>query len=281
MARLSIKINLGPEASIGALSSVVGDLSVIQGLSSRLDRIACRRDAARRVEQLWVEDPTLLIERSLAHPGRSDQERHLMVVEQMRLREFPGVYDEMSSDDWVDALRELQVILMDKRKRPLSQIGLMRLASLAQPFAIPRLSDVSPDLYEDLVADEMNNRWPTVPAVERLVYENPFEIVLVIAVLGVAGLKYGSFVEFARLIRDWSADKQSRQHEANLKKADVRVRNAEASKAEAGPEVAWRFANQTSRIDDLEKAAPTDEETGAMSRTSDLDVEIRLDEDAA
>ena len=281
MARLSIKINLGPGASIGALSSVVGDLSAIQDLSLRLDTIAIRRDAVRQIEHLWRENPDLLLERGSSFSGASSEQMAQLLSAREQFDQLRSFVDEVSPDYWLDEMYRIQRFSPKNAGRAFNRFGLMHMAALAQPFSLPRLSEAAPELYADLVADETARRLPTVPTVERLVYENPFEIILAVIVLGVAGLKYGAFTEFAKMIRDWSADKRLREAEADLKQADARLRNAEASKAEAEAEVARRFANQTSRLDDLDEAAPTPGEIGAISRTSGRDIEVRLDEDAA
>lgn len=296
MARLTLRLNLGSGASLGAVSAVVADLSVLQDLGLRVDAMATRRDAEVSVDRWWREAPGQISERSVRLDERSSAQIRRLLDQRRRDDEFSerlaGAPPEMWFEEWYRWQR-----------RYAGKQGAPRFTpppfwpSLSQS----RLADLAPDIFAQLVADEVSRHLPPVPAVERLTYENPIELIL-IGVAGVvtsAGFKFGTFTELAKLIRDWSAEKQANQSRAReaaavADQAEVRVQreraevarteaetrelSARATKAEIEAEIMRRYALQGNRIDDLVDAGLAPRELQAVAQLTAGAVELQIDE---
>lgn len=298
MARLTIRLNLGPGASLGALSAVVEDLSVLQDLALRVDAIAARRDAEATVERWWRESPWEIHERSSRlDEGSAVQIRRLL--DQRRRDDeiserLAGAPPEMWFEEWYRRQRQYF------GKRGSARFGTPPFwSSLSES----RLAELAPDIFAQLVAYEVSQHLTPVPSVERLTYENPIEFILigVAGVLTGAGFKFGTFTELAKLIRDWSAEKQANQAKAReatavAEQAEVRVQreradvarteaetrelHARASKAEVEAEIMRRYALQGNRVDDLVEAGLAPRELQAMAQLTAGAVDVEIDENA-
>ena len=265
MARLRIQLDLGPRASLGVLSLTVDDLSVVQDLGLRVDAAVSRRDAERWIESLWRENPDQLREQDLkSSTGRhSDRVGRLLseraLIDELRER-FVELPPELWIHEWIRSRRQAlgsDNFPLNRGSRPFSD------QTWQQP--IPRLSDLAPDLYSDLVAVEAALRMPTVPTVERLVYENPLEIKLAGVFSVRAGLREGAFLAFLALIRDW--------------RADAGIAKARASQEETKAKLYKKLVEQGFPLDDLKYAEPTPKELGSMDRLAGFETEFDLDED--
>lgn len=298
MARVTIRIDLGPGASLGAVAGVVDDLLVVHDLGLRVDTISARRDAEETIEGWWRDSPGQFVERALNldEPISSRLQR---LIDQRNQEDaiaerFANAPPEMWFDEWYRMQR-----------RYLGKGSPRRL--LAPPFW-PSASEVSlaeaaPNLFARLVAEEFARGVPPVPTVERLSYQNPIELVLIgVGLLTATGFKLGTFTEIAKLIRDWSAEKQERQDQARHTRANadraelgaVRERaeierteaetreiNARASKAEAEAEILRRYAAQGGRLDDLIEAGLAPRELQAVAQLTAGTVEVEVDENGA
>ena len=296
MARVTIRVNLGPGASLGAVAGVVDDLLVIHDLGLRVDIICARRDAEETIEGWWRDSPGQLVERSL-NLDESTSSRLQRLLDQRRQEDevaerLAGAPPEIWFDEWY------------RMQRRYSGQGSRR-RFLPPPFwpaaSEVSLAEVAPDLFARLVAEEFGRHVQPVPTVERLSYQNPIELVLigVGSLVTAAGFKFGTFTEIAKLIRDWSTDKQERQDQARQTRAnadraelgslreraeierteaETREINARASKAEAEAEVLRRYALQGGRVDDLIEAGLAPRELRAMADLTAGTVEVEVDE---
>lgn len=296
MARVTVRINLGPGASLGAVAGVVDDLLVIHDLGLRVDIIGARRDAEETIEGWWRDSPGQLAERSL-NLDESTSSRLQRLLDQRRQEDevaehLAGAPPEMWFDEWYHMQR--RYFGKGSRRR-----------FLPPPFwpaaSEVSLAEVAPDLFARLVAEEFGRYVQQVPTVERLSYQNPIELVLigVGSLVTAAGFKFGTFTEMAKLIRDWSADKQERQDQARqtranadraelgslreraeIERTDAETReiNARASKAEAEAEVLRRYARQGGRVEDLIEAGLAPRELQAMAELTAGTVEVEVDE---
>ena len=298
MARLTIRLNLGPGASLGTLSAVVEDLSVLQDLGLRVDAIASRRDAELTIERWWSDSPDQIDERSRRLDEASSAQMRRLLDQRRRDDEITERLASAPPEIWFEEWYRLQ-------RRYSSKGGARRFVPL--PFqsslSASRLAEIAPDIFVQLVADQVAQHLPPVPSVQRLTYENPIELVLigVAGVLTGAGFRFGTFTEIAKLIRDWSAEKQTNQAKAReaaavAAQAEVRVQReradvarseaetrellARASKAEIEAEIMRRYARQGNRVDDLIEAGLAPRELQAVAQLAAGAVDVEIDEKA-
>jgi len=287
LARLMIRLDLGPGASLGALSSVVEDLSAVHDLGLRVDAVAARRDARDHIERLWRDQPGQIFEQSLQLDEASSYDMRRLLDERRQADAFRERLEGTPPEIWFEDWYRLQRRLGGKG----SGRFLSPLFPWAQGGADFQLSAIAPQVFARLVSDEVGRRQPSVPSVERLSYENPIELILVGVggLLAGAGFKFGTFTDLARLIRDWSADKrraevhvEREQAEVDRTRAEIRELDARASKTEVETEVLRRYALQGNRVDDLVEAGLAPRELRAiaqLSSVSAVDVEA-TDDDA-
>lgn len=294
MARVTIRIDIGPGASLGALASVVNDLSALQDLGLRTDRVAARREAASTIERRWRESPGDILERSRLTDELAMSRIHDLVDRRRRddevVERMLGTPPELWLEEWFYAQR---------RGRKTGRFTLPPLWALSEREF--ELATVAPDIFSSLVEAEAAVNLPSVPAVERLTYSNPIELVLlgVGGLLTGAGFKFGTFTELAKLIRDWSSEKErsaaeAREAAAVADQAEIRVDRersdvarseaetreilARASKTEMEAEILRRYAVQGNRIDDLVEAGLASPEIEAMASLSAAAVDVEIDE---
>lgn len=298
MARLTIRLNVGPSASLGALSAVVEDLSVLQDLGLRVDAIAARRDAEATVERWWHDSPGQMFERSRRLDEDSLVQMRRLLEERRRADEISEQLAGAPPEIWLEEWYRLQ-------RRYLGKAGSRRLVLpplFSSSLGESRLADLAPDIFTQLVAGEVAQHLPSVPSVERLTYENPIELILigVAGALTGAGFKFGTFTELAKLIRDWSSEKQvseskAREAAAAAAQAEVRVQreradiarteaetrelHARASKTEIEAEIMRRFALQGNRVEDLIEAGLAPREIQAVAQLAAGTVDVEIDED--
>lgn len=296
LARVTIRLNLGPGATLGAVASVVDNLTVIHDLGLRVDAIVARRDAAATVEDWWRNSPGQIYERSLSL-GETSSARLQQLLQQRERDDY--IQDRLASTPpelWFEEWYQLQRRYLGKGSPRRFVPPPLLWSSLRES----NLADVAPDLFARLVADEVGRHLPPTPAVERLAYENPVEVILIgVGLLTGAGFKFGTFTDIAKLIRDWSADKdenraRAREAAAVADQAEIRVRreraeverteaetrelHARASKAEVEAEILRRYALQGNDIDDLVAAGLAPQELEAMAQLSAGSVEVEVDE---
>lgn len=292
MVRLLMRLDLGSDMSLGALSSIVQDVSVVLDLGLRVDAVAARSDARREIERLWTDRSDELYDQSQRLDAPSSEELRRLLEQRReadRFRERLAVIPpDFWWEEWYGAGR-----YSSRKERPGFVSPPAFWASLGATEA--QLSELAPNLFAQLVAEEAGRRLPSVPVVESLTYQSPLEVVLIVAgtIATGAGFKFGTFTELAKLIRDWSADK--RQSEVRVNQAEARVERehaqaektraetreilAQASKTELETELLRRFASQTNRLDDLVEAGVMPRELQAVAQLTSADVEVELTED--
>jgi hypothetical protein len=284
--------------TLGTLSAVVEDLSVLLDLGLRVDAVAARRDAENAIERWWIDQPTQLLERLTVQDERLSGDLHRLLERRQREDEIGDRLAGAPPEVWFEEWYRLQRRFGGKG----SSRWLLSTPLLWSPLADSRLGEIAPDLYAQLVADEVRLRLPTVPTVERVSYENPLEVILVgvAGVLTGVGFKFGTFTEFLKIIRDWPAERRegqarAREAEATASQAEVRVQreaaevdrvraetrelNARASKAELEAEILRRYALQGNRLDDLVEVGLVPRELQAMTQLTAGDIALELDED--
>lgn len=297
MARLTIRIDVGPGVSLGAVSSVVEDLSALHQLGVRVDQIAARRDAETTVERWWRDSPGQILERSNRFDEEQLAEWQQLLAQREHDDELRQRIAEAPPEFWFDEWYRW-------RRRYLANTRAGRAVPPPAPWSLTsesRLAEVAPGLFSQLVNGEAARLMPPIPSVERLTYENPVELILIgVGVLTGAGFKFGTFTELAKLIRDWSSEKQlnearAREAAAQAEQAEVRVENerasvertraetrelhARANKAEIEAEVMRRYALQGGRADDLVRAGLALREIEAIAQLTTGEVEVETDED--
>ncbi len=297
MARITIRVNLGPGSTLGALHAVVEDLSVLLDLGLRVDTMAAQRDAEDTIERWWRDQPGQIYERSLRLDERASAELQRLIEQRNREDELRERLAATPPEIWLEEWYRVRRRYGGKAWPRMLPPPFAAWSSLADS----PLHDLAPEISARLVAEEAAHLLPSVPTVERLSYENPLELILigVAGVLTGAGFKFGTFTELAKLIRDWSADKrereaQARQAAANARRAEVQVRreeaevdrtraetreiDARASKAEVEAEILRRYALQGNRVDDLVEAGLAPRELQAVAQLSSATVEVEVDE---
>lgn len=276
MAHLTLTLDLGQGARLGTLAKVLEDLTVLQGLAFRLDMIAARREAALRVERWWSDSPGQLRETASALDESTAADIHQLVDarqildssrdELMYLLDIPRYF---RAKEWSMFLARFP----SRAGRLLQQSGMV-----AYPLQIPRLEAVAPDLHEALVASETARLQPPLPSVERLTYENPFEIVIFIALLGFAEMKYGYFRD---LLMTACNRRDSRARESAVTEVvnqAGRLLGAWADEAELKASMKSRLAEHVSRPDDIEEADTTGNEVASYTSVSDSGFECNFDD---
>ena len=205
MARARIHFDLGPGASLGSLATTVSDLSAVLDLGLRIDSLAGRREAERRIETLWRENPRQLREQAFDRSDDLGGRMQQLLEDWEELGQLRGLLWELPLEAWVGG-RERIPKHAYQAFRHLQRARSPLLSALTQP--LPHLSEVAPQLYAELCADETLRRMPGMPTVEHFIYENPLQIELAwTAAVGIgayAGFKYNGFVRIMELIRDWS-----------------------------------------------------------------------------
>jgi len=297
---VTIRINLGPGASLGVVAGVVDDLLVLHDFGLRVDAISARRDAEESIEGWWRDSPNQLLERSLRFDESSAARLRRLIDQRGQEDAIAERLANVPPEMWLEEWYHLQ--------RRYSGKGSPRRPLLPPPFWSAsrevRLAEVAPSLFARLVSEEFGRRVPPVPTVERLSYQNPIELVLigVGGLLTGAGFKFGTFTEIAKLIRDWSADKQERQDQARQARADAdraelgslreraeinrieaetREINSRASRDEAEAEVLRRYAALGGRVDDVIEAGLGPRELLAMAQLTAGAVEVEVDENGS
>src|ERR1700722_4370929 len=198
VARVTITIDAGPGASIGALAGVIGDVSQLMDFGLTVDRTVAESTAAQEVERLWRDQPGSILERLQGADEGDYVEVRSLIDERRLLDEFLD-RGPLPSDLWFEEWYQFR-----RRTRARSS----QRYPTPSPFSLPfyqsaSFQEVSPDSYARLVTIESIDRLPGVPVVESLTYQNPitfvFEIGSAVGVSAiiVAGFKYGAFVEFA------------------------------------------------------------------------------------
>jgi hypothetical protein len=280
VARLQIGMDLGAGATLGALSAAVEDLSVLLDLGLRVDAVAGRRDAETEIERWWADQPSRLLQRS-NQDDRLLGDLNRLLKRRRREDEISDQMGEVPPEIWIEEWYRLQ-----------RSFGGKGLSQRAMPplfwslLAESRLSEVAPNLYAHLVAEEVGRRSPTVPRVERLSYENPLEVILIgIGVVTGAGFKFGTFTELAKLVRDWSVEKRQGEGrvtreaaEVDRTRAETRELNARASKAELETEILRRYALQGNRLGDLVEVGLAPRELQAVAQLTAANIDLQINE---
>ena len=88
MPRMIITIDFGPNASIGALASVIGDVSQVMDFGLVVDQKVAEWDAAQEVERLWRNQPDALLERIQSEDETAYTELRSLVNERNLWEEF-------------------------------------------------------------------------------------------------------------------------------------------------------------------------------------------------
>lgn len=275
MARIRTRLNLGRNVTLGVVAEAAEDLSVIADLGLRIDRTLARASAVDAIEEVWRQRPSALLEMvgGLDDPAVGAIQalvelRHLSDS----LFERGPVPPEVWIEEWYRAQRRYRSKgggYAPPPGLPWSRLEVMHL-STATP----------PGLYDRLVSQEAARRLPAVPIVESVSYNNPYEVVLIVAagLLG-AGCKYGTFVELLKLVRDWSTAQEQARATINRTEAESREINARASKTELETEILRKLSTQGSSAPELAQLNLSEREIDAIRHLSSSSTEVTVDED--
>lgn len=280
MARVTITIDAGPGASIGALAGVIGDVSKVMDFGLTVDRAVAESTAAQEVERLWRDQPGSILER-LQGADEDDYVEVRSVIDERRLLDEFLDRGPLPPDLWFEEWYQFR-----RRTRARSS----RRYATPPPFSLPfyelaSFREVSPDSYTRLVAIELIDRLPSVPVVESLTYQNPITIVFEIgsavgaSAIIVAGFKYGAFVEFAKLIRDWSRTRRQSDVDIERTRAETREINARANRIELETELRRKMAPLKVRVPAIGDVEPTDDQLDAIGRLADSDLKVEEEDD--
>ena len=259
---------MGAGASVSAVSSAVADLAAVERLGFRIDTAASRRDAERRIENLWRDNPDEILTRLRSLPDDALEGFGRLMFEHERRVALRRLMDDLPTDAWFEERGALQKRL---EAAPDAFLRYRMLPWIALAEQSPTLRDVAPHVFAGLVAAEAEGRIPAIPSVEHLTYRNPIELWVAITFFGVAGLKYGAFAKILEIIRDWPSDREKG-------KAEAREANARADLMETRAEFARIFARQTARQDELSEARLTASELEAIDRLTDSQITLELDD---
>ncbi len=274
MARVIITIDAGPNASVGELAGIIGDVSHVMDFGLTVDRAVAESSAVQEVDRLWRNQPGALLERLQGSDDGDYGEIRLLVEERRLLAEFLD-RGPLPPDLWIEEwYRFRRRFFVENSRRYLT----------SSPFSLPfygsgALQEVSPDSYSRLVAIESAARLPGVPIVESLTYQNPIIIVFGIGAVIAAGFRYGTFVECAKLVRDWSGMRRQRDAEIERTQAETREINARASRIELETEFRRRMAQLAIRVPSVSDVEPTGDQINAIGRLADSDFEVEVEED--
>ncbi|MHB1524637.1 MAG: hypothetical protein ACYCYB_11870 [Candidatus Dormibacteria bacterium] len=270
-----ITIDAGSNASIGALASIIGDMSQVMDFGLTVDRAVAESSAVQEVDRLWRDEPSAILERFQATDEGEYAEVRSMVNERQLLNEFLDQQGPLPPDLWLEHWYQF-------RRRVGNESSRRYLTS--SPFFLPfdrsaSLQEVSPDSFARLVAIESADRLPGVPVVESLTYQNPIIIVFGIEAAIAAGFKYGTFVEFAKLIRDWSGIRHQRNAQIEKTQAETREINARASRIEFGTEWRRKMASLAIHVPAVGEVEPTSDQLDAIGRLANSDFKVEEHDD--
>lgn len=279
MARVIITIDAGPGASIGALAGIIGDVSQVMDYGLTVDHAIAESAGAQEVDRLWRDEPGAILERLQGTDEGAHAEVRSLVEERRLFDEFldRGPFPpDMWFEEWYQFRRRARSGSSRRypRSSPFSMSG----------YQTASLQEASPSSYSQLVAIESASRLPNVPVVESLTYQNPITIVFEVgAVVGIAGIavaaiRYGTFVEFAKIIRDWSGIR--RQREANTAKtqAETREINARSSRIELETELRRQRAPLAVRVPAVAEVEPTGDQLDAIGRLLEFDITVEVED---
>ena len=115
--------------------------------------------------------------------------------------------------------------------------------------------------------------------VESLSYQNPIIIVFGVGAAVVAGFKHGTFVEVAKLIRDWSGIRRQREADIAKTQAETREINARASRVELEAELRRKLSPLSTRAPSVADIEPSSDQLAAINRLADSSVTVEVVED--
>jgi hypothetical protein len=280
VARVIITIDAGPGASIGALAGIIGDVSQVMDFGLTVDHAIAESTGAQEVDRLWRDEPGAILERLQGSDEGAHADVRSLVDERRLFDEFldRGPFPpDMWFEEWYQFRRRARSGSSRRypRSSPFSMSG----------YQTASLQEASPSSYSQLVAIESANRMPRVPVVESLTYQNPitivFEVGTALGIGGVtyAGFRFGTFVEFAKLIRDWSGIRRQREANSAKTQAEAREINARASRIEAETEFRRQRAPLAARVPAVAEVEPTSNQLDAIIRLADSNVGVEVEDD--
>jgi hypothetical protein len=207
MANLIVRVNLGPRASLGEVSSLVADLAIatdVALLLAKSEAVANAIDAVRRIDPA---EPGRFLERLRSESLKSELNQYLSMARDVEQSMREG------GPDWY--------FMWERHYRRLGRYGNRR-ASFGLPgLGFGGIEDFSPSLYRALVDAEVASVELGPPTVVSLRYENPLatELAGIAAVVGAMG----TLPKILATVRDWKSDRRRAAARATIeeKKAEL------------------------------------------------------------
>ena len=242
MPRVRISLDLGPGVTVHQLADVIDDVRSVVDLAVRWSEAGIRSAAVvdvrrRLINATLPERAPQLSEDALFELDAYLRARHLWEL----LRTYP---DDLIKDEWSQRLES-----------PARAFFLAELIStLSGP---PRLEEVAPEAFSQLLSVEVSRRLDGPPTVESMRYGNPWELVLAAGIGSFVGR--GALMGLLVLLRDWrsgarleSAKADKKEAEAEDARARARMRNARASQEEAKAKILHQVSESLEDLSDVD-----------------------------